>query len=73
MPLTHHLLAKKFPEYKEKIHNLKASNNPFNRLLKRYETIEKKLYCIESGEQPSSDGYVNALGKERLQLKDERH
>jgi len=71
MPLTHHPLMKEFPEYKEQIHNLKPSNNYFHHLMERYEEIDKQIYRIESGEEPTSDEYVNRLGKERLQLKDE--
>ena len=39
--------------------------------MERYASIDKQIYRIESGEEPTSDDYVNRLGKERLQLKDE--
>jgi len=71
MPLTHHPLTQEFPKYKEQIHALKSSNNYFHHLMKRYEEIDKQIYRIESGEEPTSDEYVNRLGKERLSLKDE--
>lgn len=71
MPLTHHPLVKEFPEYKDEIHTLKSSNNYFHHLMERYEAIDKQIFRIESGEEPTSDEYVNRLGKERLQLKDE--
>lgn len=71
MPLTHHPLVKEFPLYKDEIHTLKASNNYFHHLMERYEAIDKQIFRIESGEEPTSDEYVNKLGKERLQLKDE--
>lgn len=71
MPLTHHPLTKEFPEYKAEIHALKSSNNYFHHLMERYEQIDKQIYRIESGEEPTSDDYVNRLGKERLSLKDE--
>ena len=70
MPLTHHPLVKEFPEYKEKIHSLKTSNNAFSQLMERYEEIDKQIYRIESGEEPTSDEFVDGLGKERLQIKD---
>jgi uncharacterized protein YdcH (DUF465 family) len=73
MPLTHHPLVKEFQEYKGTIHSLKASNNYFHHLMERYEAIDKQIFRIESGEEPTSDEYVNRLGKERLQLKDELH
>jgi len=71
MPLTHHPLTKEFPEYKEQIHALKSSNNYFHHLMERYEAIDKQIYRIQSGEEPTSDDYVNRLGKERLSMKDE--
>lgn len=71
MPLTHHPLVQEFPEYKDRVHALKTSNNFFHHLMERYESIDKQIYRIESGEEPTSDDYVNRLGKERLQLKDE--
>jgi len=71
MPLTHHPLTQEFPEYKEQIHALKSSNNYFHHLMERYEAIDKQIYRIQSGEEPTSDDYVNRLGKERLSMKDE--
>ncbi len=71
MPLTHHPLVQEFPEYKAEIHTLKSSNNYFHHLMERYEAIDKQIYRIESGEEPTSDEYVNRLRKERLSLKDE--
>lgn len=70
MPLTHHPLTQEFPEYKDIIHALKLSNNYFHHLMERYEVIDKQIYRIQSGEEPTSDEYVNHLGKERLMLKD---
>lgn len=70
MPLTHHPLVQEFPEYKQQIHVLKTSNNFFHHLMERYDAIDKQVYRIESGEEPTSDDYVNRLGKERLHLKD---
>ncbi|PHS68756.1 MAG: GTP-binding protein [Methylophaga sp.] len=71
MPLTHHPLVQEFPKLKAQIHTLKTGNNFFHHLMERYELIDKKIYRIESGEEPTSDEYVDRLGKERLQLKDE--
>ncbi|PHS25716.1 MAG: GTP-binding protein [Methylophaga sp.] len=71
MPLTHHPLTQEFPEYKVEIHTLKANNNYFHHLMERYEAIDKQIYRIQSGEEPTSDDYVNRLGKERLSMKDE--
>jgi len=71
MPLTHHPLTQELPEYKDAIHALKTGNNFFHHLMERYEAIDKHIYRIESGEEPTSDDFINHLGKERLNLKDE--
>lgn len=71
MPLSHHPLVHEFPEYKEQIHALKSSSQFFHNLMERYEAIDKEIFRIESGEHPTSDDYVNLLGKERLSLKDD--
>lgn len=71
MPLTHHPLVKQFPEYKEKIHELKMSNNHFAGLMKKYEDIDKHVFRIESDEEPTGDEYLRGLKKQRLQLTDE--
>jgi len=71
MPLTHHPLIKEFPEYRDQMHALKESNNYFHHLMERYEAVDKQIYRIQSGEEPTSDDYVNRLGKERLSMKDE--
>ncbi len=73
MPLTHHPLTQEFPKYKSEIHALKSSNNYFHHLMERYEEIDKQIYRIQSGEEPTSDDYVNRLGKERLNMKDEMY
>ncbi len=71
MPLTHHPLVQEFPKFKDHIHTLKAQDRHFHRLMDQYEEIDKKIYRIESGEEPTSDDYVETLRKTRLQLKDE--
>ena len=71
MPLTHHPLIKELPEFKDKIHSLKMNDQHFQRLMSRYEEIDKHIFRIESNEEPSSDTYVTDLRKERLKLKDE--
>lgn len=71
MPLSHHPLVQELPEYKDKIHELKMSNNYFHHLMERYEDIDKHIFRIQSGEEPTSDEYVEMLSKERLKHKDE--
>ena len=71
MGLEHHTLLNEFPEHKEKIHLLKINNNHFRRLFDEYGELDKEIYRIESGEEPTSDEVVEQLKKKRLHLKDE--
>ncbi|MDR4505460.1 MAG: DUF465 domain-containing protein [Candidatus Scalindua sp.] len=71
MPLSHHPLVKQFPEHKDKIHELKMTNNHFADLMKKYEDTDKHIFRIESDEEPSGDEYLRELKKKRLQLTDE--
>lgn len=71
MPLESHSLVAEFPQYKEQIHELKASNNHFARLFDEYNAIEHEVHRIESGAEASSDEYLENAKKKRLALKDE--
>lgn len=71
MPLTHHPLVQEFPEHKETIHRLKMENIRFSNFMERYEELDKHVFRIEDGSEPSSDEYVESLKLERLSLKDQ--
>ena len=67
----HHDLASEFPEYKEKIHELKANDAHFARLFEEYEKVDKEVYRIEEQIETPSDDYTEQLKMKRVQLKDE--
>ena len=71
MPLSHHPLITEFPEYKDAIHRLKMEDTHFQVLMEKYEELDKHVFRIEDGSEPSEDEYVEKLKKERLALKDE--
>ncbi|HEC20437.1 MAG TPA: DUF465 domain-containing protein [Gammaproteobacteria bacterium] len=71
MPLSHHPLVSEFPEYKDKIHQLKMENNHFHQLMEKYDELDKQIFRIEDGSEPTDDAYVEQLKKERLALKDD--
>lgn len=71
MPLSHHPLVAEFPEHKDAIHRLKMENAHFHKLMEKYEEIDKHVFRIEDGSEPSDDAYVETLKKQRLVLKDE--
>jgi uncharacterized protein YdcH (DUF465 family) len=67
----HHSLAREFPEYKDKIHELKTSNPEFAKLFEKYEDIDKEIYRIEMQIENTSDEYLEGLKIRRVNLKDQ--
>jgi len=66
-----HDLIHEFPEYKDKIHELKISNAHFAKLFDEYHEIEHEVRRIEEGIETPSDEYVEEQKKKRLNLKDQ--
>lgn len=64
-------LASAFPEHKEQIHVLKATNGHFKRLNDEYEKLSKELHRIETGAETPEDAYVEQLKKLRLAVMDQ--
>jgi len=73
MPLEHHPLIEEFPEYRDAIHRLKIENAHFHHLMGKYEELDKHIFRIEDGSEPTEDVVVETLKKQRLALKDELH
>lgn len=71
MSEAHHDLVHEFPEFKEKIHELKASHGHFQRLSGSYHELAKELHRIEAGVETPSDEYAEELKKKRLLVLDE--
>lgn len=65
-----HDLVHEFPEYREKIHELKMTNGHFSTLFDEYHNVNTEVLRIEDNE-PTSDAYAETLKKKRLALKDE--
>jgi uncharacterized protein YdcH (DUF465 family) len=66
-----HDLRHEFPEYVDKIHDLKISDNHFKRLFDEYDEINKEIQRIETGIEPTSDQILNELRLKRVHLKDD--
>jgi uncharacterized protein YdcH (DUF465 family) len=69
--ITRHNLTKDFPEFADKIHELKTHNAHFKKLFDNYDEIDHEIYRIETDTEPSSDATLNQLRSERVRLKDE--
>lgn len=67
----HHSLAHEFPEYKDRIHEMKVNNPDFAKLFEKYEDIDKEIYRIEMQIENTSDEYLEGLKIKRVKLKDQ--
>lgn len=67
----HHHLIQEFPEYKDKIHELKLRNPAFAELIEKYNSLDDQIYRIEEQIETPSDDYTETLKKQRLLLKDQ--
>jgi hypothetical protein len=66
-----HDLIHELPEYKDRIHELKMSNNHFAHQFDKYHEVDHEVIRIEEGIETTSDEYLEELKKKRLALKDE--
>ena len=71
MPIEKHDLIHELPEYRDRIHELKASDPEFARLFEEYHKVDHDIHRIEEGFEPTADEYLEERKKIRLQLKDE--
>jgi uncharacterized protein YdcH (DUF465 family) len=71
MGLEHHDLAHEFPEYKERIHDLKVSDMHFRKLFDEYDQVTTRVESLEKQDSPVADESMEELKKERLVLKDQ--
>jgi len=71
MTHTPHELAADFPEYAGRIHELKAADPHFARLMEEYHQINRQVHRAETLVEPMSEEAENALRKKRAALKDE--
>ena len=71
MTNTPHELAADFPEFAERIHELKAANPHFARLMAEYHQINRQVHRAETLVEPMSEEAEVSLRKKRASLKDE--
>lgn len=71
MPIEKHDLIHEFPEYREKIHDLKMSNNHFANLFEKYDDVTHAVYRAETEVESTTDDHLEEMKKERLFLKDQ--
>jgi len=66
-----HDLRHEFPEFEQKIHELKVSDNHFRKLFDDYHEINNEIHRIETGAEAVADETLNQLRLKRVHLKDE--
>ena len=66
-----HELQEEFPQEASLIARMTTSSYEFRRLAERYDDVNRKIYRIESEEEPTADEVLERLKKRRLKLKDE--
>lgn len=66
-----HELADDFPEFKQRIHDLKTTDPHFARLFDEYHNVNREVHRIEAAGINVADEEFEALKHKRLQLKDE--
>lgn len=66
-----HEIPDEFPEYKDKIHELKLSNGHFARLFDEYHELNREIHRIEAAGINTSDEEFENLKLVRIRLKDE--
>jgi len=66
-----HELAAEFPQFKDKIHDLKMSDAHFRRLFEEYHTVNREVHRAEAAGLNISDEHYEEIKKTRLHLKDE--
>ena len=70
MRVDDHELNHDFPEHKDRIHELKAGDNHFAKLLAEYDELTDEIGRIEKADVPVADDYIEKLKFARVSLKD---
>lgn len=71
MTHTPHELHEEFPEFADKIHEMKLANNHFTKLADEYHRLNRDIHRAETDIEPTSDDHLEEMKKARLKLKDE--
>ena len=60
-----------FPEYRDLITQLKATDRHFLNLFEKHNELDQRIKNMESGIEPATNLDIEALKREKLALKDE--
>ncbi|MGV3698009.1 YdcH family protein [Flavobacterium sp.] len=65
-----HDLLHEFPEYQDKIHELKLEDPHFRKLFDEYDEVEHEIRRFNSGAESASDTIIHARKAKLLHIKD---
>jgi uncharacterized protein len=68
--MERHNLLNEFPEYQDKIHQLKLENNHFKKLFDDYHELEHQIHRVNTNSEVVIDEYAHELKSKLLTLKD---
>lgn len=71
MTHTPHELAADFPEYKDKIHDLRLANAHFAKLFDEYHEVNREVHRMETRVEAVDETTEHVARKRRMALKDE--
>lgn len=71
MSNTPHQLHEDFPEFADKITDLKSNDTHFSRLMDEYGEVNDRVHLAETDVRPMEDLALVELRKQRMTLKDE--
>lgn len=69
--MQNHDLNHEFPQFQEKILELKASDHHFKKLCNQYQDVNSSIYRIENNVEVATDAVLNDYRMKRVHLKDE--
>jgi len=69
--VDNHPLARDLPEFREAIHQLKTNDNHFQKMMIKYEALDKEIVRAEQGVEHIDDLELDNMKMRRVSLKDE--
>ncbi len=66
----HHEIEVEFPEFRERIKELSASDESFAASIKRHDLLDNEIRKLEERGQPVTDETLEKMKYERAELKD---
>lgn len=68
--VDNHPLARDFPEFKDVIHELKADDLHFSKMVVKYEILDKQIVRAEQGLEHMAEPELESLKMDRVRMKD---